>query len=65
MIECQFHETKRERKYYEGKKEKALEYIQMVTEYFDYMRNSKDEMSIWSEAFMKKLTNIEKLVNDI
>ena len=60
--EDMFHETKRERKKYEVKKEKALEYIQMVTAYFDHMRDSKD---YWQSGFMTKLYNIEKLVNDI
>ena len=27
MIDCQFHETKSERKFYEDKKQKALRYL--------------------------------------
>ena len=55
MIDCQFHETKRERKYYEDKKQKALRYIDHTIQYwFD----GKSDMT-------RKLIVIKKLVNDI
>jgi len=62
MIDCQFHETKSERKYYEDKKQKALRYIKHTIELFDNRRDSKD---YWSSGFLTKLQNIEKMVNDI
>jgi hypothetical protein len=57
-----FHETKRERKFYEDKKQKALRYIKHTIALFDDRRDSKD---YWSSGFLTKLHNIEKLVNDI
>jgi len=57
-----FHETKRERKFYEGKKQTALRYIKHTIDLFDDRRDSKD---YWSSGFLTKLQNIEKLVNDI
>jgi len=58
----EFHETKRERKFYEDKKQKALRYIKHTIELFDNRRDSKD---YWSSGFLTKLQNIEKMVNDI
>jgi len=58
----EFHETKRERKYYEGKKQKALEYIDFV------IKMEKGEREGDPDAFFSPtmvLLNIKKLVNDI
>jgi len=61
----EFHETKRERKFYEGKKQKALRYIDNTLE------DWHDAIGIGSgsdgrfKKFTQKLTVIRKMVNDI
>ena len=51
MIECQFHETKRERKLYESRKQNAIRLIDIL---------QKD-----NEKSKEILSSIYELVNDI
>jgi len=54
----EFHETKRERKYYEGKKQKALRYLDhTITDFVD--------QQISDYQMEQKLEKLRKLVNDI
>ena len=57
--EDSFHETKRERKKYENKKQKALRYIDHTLNRL-YHLQEKDQNYMY-----KKLTVIKKMVNDI
>ena len=59
MIDCQFQETKSERKYYEDKKKTALRYIDHTIEDWIHGQVSSNKSRI------KKLLSIKKLVNDI
>ena len=59
-----FHETKRERKYYEGKKQKALRYIDHTIDLFQVFvktRQSPEQI----RRMKQKLIVIRKMVNDI
>ena len=60
----EFHETKRERKYYERKKQKALRYIDHTIEMFQYIRNREEQQDIF-KRYKQKLTIIRNMVNDI
>jgi len=53
-----FHETKRERKFYEGKKQKALRYLDHTIEDFVDQQISDYQLE-------QKLVKLRKLVNDI
>jgi len=54
----EFHETKRERKYYEGKKQKALRYLDhTITDFVD--------QQISDYQMEQKLKKLRKLENDI
>ena len=55
----EFHESKRERKFYEGKKQKALTYIDHTIE--DWLHGQVSS----NKSRIKKLLSIKKLVNDI
>ena len=62
MIECDsFHETKRERKKYEDKKQKALRVID------DFIRNQeRSDSSMRSQSIIVGgLKRVRRLVNDI
>ena len=54
----EFHETKRERKFYEDKKQKALRYI-------DHTRAEWFDTVMTHERMVRKLAVIKKMVNDI
>ena len=56
--EDMFHETKRDRKYFEGKKQKALKAIVKLSE-------NDDEMNKLSQRSRDSLADILNLVNDI
>ena len=58
MIDCQFHETKRERKFYEGKKQKALKAIKKLAD-------DNSEMNKLSQGSRDRIAIIWDLVNDI
>ena len=63
----EFSETREERKYYEGKKQKALRYIDHTIEMYKYKISvgfGLEETPVGKE-FSKKLTVIRKMVNDI
>ena len=53
-----FHETKRERKFYEGKKQKALRYL-------DHTKEEILGSKISEYRILRKLTALRRLVNDI
>ena len=57
-MSTQFHETKRERKFYEDKKQKALRYI-------DHTRAEWFDTVMTHERMVRKLAVIKKMVNDI
>ena len=58
----EFHETKRERKYYEDKKQKALRFITHTLDDLYYQSG----ITISTRKFLiKKITIIKKMVNDI
>ena len=65
MIDCTFHETKSERKFYEGKKQKALTIINnsisnvLTSDRFNYGKSSDGKYVIGM------LHRISDLVNDI
>ena len=59
----EFHETKRERKFYEGKKQKALRYIDHTIEQISYADKGMDKAN--REYLTNKMTKLRKLVNDI
>ena len=74
MINFYFHETKRERKYYEGKKQKALTYINHTIKFWDiYVKGYLDDSNQAYEGdqaemkrkFTDKLEALRNLVNDI
>ena len=56
----EFHETKRERKYYEGKKQKALREIDHTIEGMSRVYSKMD--MVYARM---KLNKVRKLVNDI
>jgi len=62
----EFHETKSERKFYEGKKQKALTYIDHT---IDFSSNTitaiVDTRTKDAVKMTQKLREIKKLVNDI
>ena len=58
MIDCQFHETKRERKFYEGKKQKALKAIEKLGHDFDVSYDL-------TQQSRDRIARIWDLVNDI
>ena len=62
MIDCQFQETKSERKFYEDKKQKALRYIDHTIDFSSYYGKLtlKDQVKM-----TQKLRVIKKMVNDI
>jgi len=64
MIDCEFHETKRERKFYEDKKQKALRYLDHTIEFYDNSINPSN-LAGKKDYFSKKLQELRKLVNDI
>ena len=53
-----FHETKRERKFYEDKKQKALRYL-------DHTKEEILDSTISEYRILRKLTALRRLVNDI
>jgi len=59
-----FHETKRERKFYEDKKQKALRYLDHTIIYYNDIKNYDTEQKI-KDHFAIKLQRLKKLVNDI
>ena len=59
-----FSETKAERKYYEGKKQKALRYVQHTIEDVENDITVEEEPQIF-KYYKGKLEVIYKLVNDI
>jgi len=59
-----FHETKRERKFYEDKKQKALRYLDHTIIYYNDIKNRDTEQKI-KDHFAIKLQRLKKLVNDI
>jgi len=61
MIDCQFHETKRERKKYEDKKQKALKYIDTIESETDGQFVDTYE----NQQFEYKLMKLRDLVIDI
>ena len=64
MIDCQFHETKRERKFYEGKKQKALTYIDHTSQIIqNLIRN--DVSNLTKDKIKYKMIHLRKVVNDI
>ena len=59
MIECDtFHETKRERKFYEDKKQKALRYL-------DHTIDDLNTPPFGRFETLKKLDKLRELVKDI
>jgi len=64
MIDCTFHETKRERKFYEDKKQKVLRYLDHTIIYYNDIKNRDTEQKI-KDHFAIKLQRLKKLVNDI
>ena len=66
-----FHETKRERKYYEDKKQKALRYLDHTIEDFRKEYWGTNVKGLTDEEFRKfglilnKLKELKKRVNDI
>jgi len=57
-MSTQFHETKRERKFYEDKKQKALRYL-------DHTKEEILDSTISEYRILRKLTALRRLVNDI
>ena len=63
MIDCDsFHETKRERKYYEGKKQKALRYIQKLSLDPLFFKGLPEPVSF---ELSERIARVWDLVNDI
>ena len=62
--EDMFHETKRERKFYEDKKQKVLRYLDHTIIYYNDIKNRDTEQKI-KDHFAIKLQRLKKLVNDI
>jgi len=65
-----FHETKRERKFYEDKKQKALRYIDHTLDEISsrefYLGKNRPEIIQWvNNRLTQKITVIRKMVNDI
>ena len=60
-----FHETKRERKFYEDKKQKALRYIDHTFQALDRIEESNQAWDFVDSVLPQKLTVIRKMVNDI
>jgi len=66
MIDCQFHETKRERKYYEGKKQKVIRFIdQLQDEYANRSDLFKTIPTHTKVTIRNDLERIKEKVNDI
>jgi len=62
LIDCDsFHETKRERKYYEDKKQKALDLIDDLISDDSFSKTSMTPTLWW----VRHLKTIRKRVNDI
>ena len=68
----EFHETKRERKFYEGEKQKALRYIdhtivelQRDMNYEKGMTSDKPTPYGMAKFYKNKMEALKKLVNDI
>ena len=62
----EFHETKSERKFYEGKKQKALRYLDHTREEILNERPVDDEeFHKIRSYYSRKLKELKKLVNDI
>jgi len=55
----EFHETKRERKFYENKKQKALSQLNVI------VHKIKDFDSVTYDEFLSDFEDLHKLVNDI
>ncbi len=55
----EFHETKRERKFYENKKQKALSQLNLI------VHKIKDFDSVTYDEFLSDFEDLHKLVNDI
>jgi len=62
--EDSFHETKRERKYYEDRKQKALEYLDHTIEELNDVHRIRNLRAV-IDRFDKKLNELRRLVNDI
>ena len=59
-----FHETKRERKFYEGKKQKALTYIDHTSQIIqNLIRNEGSNLT--KDKIKYKMKELRKRVNDI
>ena len=58
MIDCTFHETKRERKFYEDKKQKALMYL-------DHTIGLLYSKSYTKRQLVAKLSILKNMVADI
>ena len=59
-----FHETKRERKFYEGKKQKALTYIDHTSQIIqNLIRNEVSNLT--KDKIKYKMEELRKRVNDI
>jgi len=66
MIDCdKFHETKRERKFYEDKKQKALRYIDHTIEDWHEGIRSGSPSVVFANKLATKLFVIKKMVKDI
>ena len=57
-----FSETKAERKYYEGKKQKALDMIDNLIGSDDYFHKTSMTPTLW---WVRHLKSLRKVVNDI
>ena len=65
MIDCQFHETKRERKFYEGEKQTALDKIDVFIRNLESKDIVKGYYKIDSRIVVNQLKSIKYWVDRI
>ena len=63
--DCKFHETKRERKYYEDKKQKALKTIEDIRFRFQDLITVKGIGGNNRLQFQRAMLDLRNMVNDI
>ena len=65
MIDCQFHETKRERKFYEGEKQTALKKIDVFIRNLESKDIVRGYYKIDSRVVVEQLKSIKYWVDKI
>ena len=65
MIDCTFHETKRERKFYEGEKQTALKKIDVFIRHLEQEMASQPNRKVDSKVVINQLKSIKYWVDKI